>query len=249
MARRPVVLLAESHTSAEHHRWQVHAIAALHARDTNMVLGFEMFPRRVQPILDRWVAGALTREAFLEDVEWDTVWGYDSALYMPLFDFARMHRLPMVALNVDKALVARVRQEGWRAIPAEDREGRGRPGPGRPRLPAEAGANLRRPRRTRHQGAGPRRPRLPSLCRSTANLGPSYGRGPRRGPANRPMRRWSSASSARAMPSTGTASPINWPTRGSATPPSCCPGTPTVRVRNWRQKAALRSPRRCSASP
>ena len=65
MARRPVVLLAESHTSAEHHRWQLHAIAALHARESNMVLGFEMFPRRVQPILDRWVAGALTREAFL----------------------------------------------------------------------------------------------------------------------------------------------------------------------------------------
>jgi uncharacterized iron-regulated protein len=129
MARRPVVLLAESHTSAEHHRWQLHAIAALHARESNMVLGFEMFPRRVQPILDRWVAGALTREAFLEAVEWDTVWGYDQALYMPLFDFARMHRLPMAALNVDKALVSRVRQEGWPAIPADDREGIGDPAP------------------------------------------------------------------------------------------------------------------------
>ena len=132
MARRPVVLLGESHTSAEHHRWQVHVIAALHARDTNMVLGFEMFPRRVQPILDRWVAGALTREAFLEEVEWNKVWGYDSALYMPLFDFARMHRLPMVALNVDKALVSRVGKEGWRAVPAGDREGVGDPAPAGP---------------------------------------------------------------------------------------------------------------------
>ncbi len=133
MAARPVVLLGESHTNAEHHRWQLHAIAALHARDSNMVLGFEMFPRRVQPILNRWVAGALTREAFLEAVEWDKVWGYDQALYMPLFDFARMHRLPMVALNVDKTLISRVRQEGWSAIPAADRRGIGDPasaGPG-----------------------------------------------------------------------------------------------------------------------
>ena len=132
MARRPVVLLGESHSSAEHHRWQAHAIAALHARNSNMVLGFEMFPRRAQPVLNRWVAGALTREAFLEDVEWDTVWGYDAALYMPLFDFARMHRLPMVALNVDKALIARVGKEGWRAIPAGDREGVGDPAPAGP---------------------------------------------------------------------------------------------------------------------
>ena len=132
MARRPVVLLAESHASAEHHRWQLHAIAALHARHSNMVLGFEMFPRRAQPVLDRWVAGSLTREAFLEDVQWDAVWGYDPAPYMPLFDFARMHRLPMVALNVDRALVSRVREEGWRAVPPDDREGVGDPAPAGP---------------------------------------------------------------------------------------------------------------------
>lgn len=132
MARRSVVLLGESHSSAEHHRWQVHALAALHARNSNMVLGFEAFPRRAQPVLERWVAGALTREAFLEEVEWDTVWGYDAALYMPLFDFARMHRLPMVALNVDKALISRVGEEGWRAIPAGDREGVGDPAPAGP---------------------------------------------------------------------------------------------------------------------
>jgi hypothetical protein len=97
-----------------------------------MVLGFEMFPRRAQPVLDRWVAGALNREAFLEEVEWSTVWGYDSALYMPLFDFARMHRLPMVALNVDRALVSRVSEEGWPAIPAADRQGLGDPAPAGP---------------------------------------------------------------------------------------------------------------------
>jgi hypothetical protein len=132
MARRAVVLLGETHTNAEHHRWQLHTLAALHGRNSNMVLGFEMFPRRVQAVLDLWVAGALTREVFLEDVEWDTVWGYDSALYMPLFDFARMHRLPMVALNVGKELIKRVGEGGWRAIPADGREGVGDPAPAGP---------------------------------------------------------------------------------------------------------------------
>jgi len=123
MARRPVVLLGEAHDDAEHHRWQLHVLAALHGRKPDMVLGFESFPRRVQPVLDQWVAGELDVAAFLEAVEWRTVWGYDPAFYLPLFHFARQNRVPMVALNVDRMLVARVSHEGWAAIPADERAG------------------------------------------------------------------------------------------------------------------------------
>ena len=65
LARQSVVLLGESHDSAEHHRWQLHTIAALYALHPDLVLGFEMFPRRVQPILDEWSAGKLTQEQLL----------------------------------------------------------------------------------------------------------------------------------------------------------------------------------------
>ena len=58
-AAKAVVLLGEEHDNAEHHRWQLHTLAALHARRANLILGFEMFPRRVQAALDRWVAGEL----------------------------------------------------------------------------------------------------------------------------------------------------------------------------------------------
>jgi uncharacterized iron-regulated protein len=46
-SKASVVLLGETHDSAEHHRWQLQMIAALHAARPNMVLGFEAFPRRV----------------------------------------------------------------------------------------------------------------------------------------------------------------------------------------------------------
>src|ERR1035441_7797615 len=49
LAKRGVVLLGESHDQAEHHRWQLHTITALFSHRPDMVLGFEMFPRRVQP--------------------------------------------------------------------------------------------------------------------------------------------------------------------------------------------------------
>ena len=123
MAARPVVLLGEVHDNADHHRWQLHTLSALHGRNPNMVLGFEAFPRSVQAHLDRWTRGDMNEQAFLKAVRWDQVWRFKSALYMPLFNFARIHRIPMVALNVDQALLERVRNDGWRAVPDDAREG------------------------------------------------------------------------------------------------------------------------------
>jgi uncharacterized iron-regulated protein len=116
-AKPSVVLLAESHTDADGHRWQLHTLAALHGRGGSMVIGFEAFPRRLQPVLDDWVAGKLTEDAFLKASEWRQVWGYDAALYMPLFQFARLNGIPMIALNVDRKLVSQVGQRGWEAAP------------------------------------------------------------------------------------------------------------------------------------
>jgi uncharacterized iron-regulated protein len=127
LAQRRVVLLGESHDNAEHHRWQLHTIAALHARQPRLALGFEMFPRRVQPVLDQWSAGELTEEQFLARSDWASVWGHDPQLYMPIFHFARMHRIPMIALNVERSLVRRVGSEGWDAVPPAEREGVGEP--------------------------------------------------------------------------------------------------------------------------
>jgi uncharacterized iron-regulated protein len=128
-AKGAVVLLGESHTSPEHHFWQAQIVAALRDRTDNMVLGFESFPRRLQGVLDDWVAGKLSAEAFLNAVEWRRVWGYDSALYMPLFQFARLNRIPIVALNVERSLVSRVGREGWAAVPQDEREGLTDPAP------------------------------------------------------------------------------------------------------------------------
>ncbi len=129
LAKKRVVLLGEDHDNHEHHRWQLIVAAQLHARQEGLRLGFESFPRSVQAVLDRWVAGELTEEQLLEQTRWKEVWRYDPAGYLPLFHFARLYRIPMIALNVERALVSRVSQEGWANIPAGEREGVGDPAP------------------------------------------------------------------------------------------------------------------------
>lgn len=122
-AAESVVLLGEAHENADHHRWQLQTVAALSAMRPKVALGFEAFPRRVQPVLDRWIAGELSERDFLESVEWRRVWGYDAALYLPLFHFARLNRIPMIALNVEESFVRAVSTRGLEAVPAEKREG------------------------------------------------------------------------------------------------------------------------------
>lgn len=127
-----VVLLGETHEVAAHHRWQRATLEALHARRPEIVVGFEMFPRRAQPALDRWVAGELSQKAFLRETDWQRVWRYDPDLYMPLFEYARAQRLPMRALNVDRSLVRETGLRGFAAVPAEQREGVSTPAPATP---------------------------------------------------------------------------------------------------------------------
>jgi len=129
VGRRSVVLLGESHDRVEHHRWQLQSLAALEALGSGIVLALEMFPRRVQPVLERWVAGELSEQEFLERSEWKKVWGFDAGLYMPLLHFARMNRVPMVAMNVERAFVREVGRHGYDAVPEAMREGVGRPAP------------------------------------------------------------------------------------------------------------------------
>lgn len=122
MANKQVVLLGERHDRYDIHRWQLHICASLLALRDNLAVGFEMFPRRLQPVLDEWVAGQLDQETFLQRTEWGTVWGFASDLYMPIFDFCRAFKIKMLALNCRRDLVTRVGKEGWEAIAEEDRD-------------------------------------------------------------------------------------------------------------------------------
>lgn len=129
LAGSDVVLLGEKHDHDEHHRWQLHTVAALHGRRGALVLAFEAFPRRSQAALDRWVANQSGVRELLAESDWNAVWGFPADLYLPLFQFARMNRVPMLALNVERSLVSRVAEEGWDRVPEGEREGLSAPAP------------------------------------------------------------------------------------------------------------------------
>ena len=123
------VLLGEAHDNADHHLWQLQTLGMLLGARDRLVIGMEMFPRRVQPVLDRWTAGELTESELLRQTEWARVWRFDPDLYIPILRFARLNRISVVALNVERSLVSEIGTRGLQAIPTERREGVSDPAP------------------------------------------------------------------------------------------------------------------------
>lgn len=129
LAEHDVILLGESHDRIDHHLWQLQAAAALLAEGRPLILAFEMLPRSGQAAIDRWTRGEGSEQEFLEASGYLTNWSMPAELYLPLFRFARANRLPMLGINVDRSLVARVAHGGWAAVEPGAREGVGDPAP------------------------------------------------------------------------------------------------------------------------
>lgn len=121
-----VLLLGEQHAVAAHHRWQRDTLAALADRGP-LVIGLEQLSREAQPALDRWVAGESNEAQFLAESRWKERWGHDFAAYRPVFELARGRRIPMVALNIDRAFVRKVGREGFDRAAADGKAPISRP--------------------------------------------------------------------------------------------------------------------------
>lgn len=108
-----VVYVGEMHTDMGNHILQLQVIQALHQKNPNLAIGMEMFPRSSQQVLDEYIDGTITTEReFLKKSNYFSVWGYDYRYYREIINFARLHSIPIVALNIDKAIVSKVFQEG-----------------------------------------------------------------------------------------------------------------------------------------
>lgn len=115
------VILGESHDDPNHHQMQAEVIRALAAAGRDVVVGLEMFTRPKQSSLAPWTLGRWTEVEFIAKSGWKTEWGFDFALYRPVFQAVRDLRLPMVALNVPRDWVRAVGRGGPEALTPEQK--------------------------------------------------------------------------------------------------------------------------------
>ncbi|MEA1932881.1 MAG: ChaN family lipoprotein [Thermodesulfobacteriota bacterium] len=118
-----VIYVGETHTRYEDHLLQLRIIRALYNRDPRLAVGMEMFSRATQKALDDYVAHRTDEREFLKESGYFEQWSFDYRNYRDIINFARLHRLPIIALNLEKDTVGKVfKQGGISALTPEEKE-------------------------------------------------------------------------------------------------------------------------------
>jgi uncharacterized iron-regulated protein len=116
---KKIVLVGEQHDRKGHHAAQLEIIKSLHRSGAPVSIGLEMFRTSNQDALDQWVNGRLSEKEF-QKVYYDN-WGFPWALYSMIFEFARQVLIPMVGLNVPRAVTQQVARGGFQSLSEEQR--------------------------------------------------------------------------------------------------------------------------------
>lgn len=111
-AAAELVFMGEEHGNAAHHRLQRDLLAAM-ADEGPAALGCEYFPRSLQPVLDRFNRGEISFKDLPEALDWKRTWGHPWKAYAPLFKLCAERRIPVFALNAEKATARAVARKGF----------------------------------------------------------------------------------------------------------------------------------------
>jgi uncharacterized iron-regulated protein len=117
-----VVYLGETHDRDSDRQQQLAIIQTLFKHNSQLAIGMEMFQRQVQPAIDRYLAGKITATELREQTEFDRRWGYKWESYAPILEFAKAHRLPVIALNTPTEITRKVSRQGLESLTSAELE-------------------------------------------------------------------------------------------------------------------------------
>jgi uncharacterized iron-regulated protein len=114
-----LVFVGEQHTNPAVHEAQRRLIADLLAAKRKVLVGLEMFPYTVQPVLDRWNRGELTEDEFIRESHWYKHWGFDWRYYREIF-LLRAQGARFFAVNTPREVITAVRKKGRDKLSPEE---------------------------------------------------------------------------------------------------------------------------------
>lgn len=125
LASARVIFVGEEHRNRSHVEAALKILRSLIAHNLRPAVAMEMFGWDGQDALNRYLSDAPPpRDRFLEEALWAESWGGPFEDYEPLVEFARSHRLPLLALNPPRVLVRLVAMQGLQQARQDDRMAR-----------------------------------------------------------------------------------------------------------------------------
>ena len=114
LKRHRLIFVGERHTDPMHHAMQLAVIRTLVEAGAPVAIGMEMFRSDAQPDLDQWTSGQMEAGDF-QRIYYDN-WNFDWSLYAPILEYARDRRLPVVGLNLSRAITQQVAKSGFKSL-------------------------------------------------------------------------------------------------------------------------------------
>ncbi|MBW0000977.1 MAG: ChaN family lipoprotein [Verrucomicrobia bacterium] len=121
LSRAEAIYVGEIHDRPGDHRFEGRLIEILARNRVPFVVGWEMFDRSQQPVLDAWQRGRLTRAQLFQQTGFQRAWAVYSPWYGRILDETRRFGIRNLALNARPALAHKVSQ-GIQMTPAEAAE-------------------------------------------------------------------------------------------------------------------------------
>jgi uncharacterized iron-regulated protein len=121
LASKRVIFVGETHDRYEDHLDQLAVIEGLHKKGRDIAIGMEMFQQPFQSYLDAYVKGEISEKELLRKTEYFDRWRFDYRLYRPILRFAREHRVPLVALNLEQEITGKVGKGGLGSLSPQER--------------------------------------------------------------------------------------------------------------------------------
>ncbi|USD66046.1 ChaN family lipoprotein [Vibrio sp. SCSIO 43136] len=104
-----VVLIGEWHGHSAVHRFQVDLLADLYQLYPNTALSMEQFTRDKQLLVNEYLDGKIGEQTLIKKAK---AWPNYGSDYRPLVEFAKIHKLDVIAANAPKPIVQCVGRQG-----------------------------------------------------------------------------------------------------------------------------------------
>jgi uncharacterized iron-regulated protein len=103
-----VIYVGETHDDPAHHEYERQLIRGMLARRIRFAVGWEMFEKQQQPLLDQWESGKLTTDDLFDRTGFQKRWAVYSPVYREILDVTNKNRIVNVALNASSETVRKV---------------------------------------------------------------------------------------------------------------------------------------------
>jgi uncharacterized iron-regulated protein len=124
LASADAVCLGEQHNNPHAHWVQLMVLEHLTkgVAAGALAVGFEMFQRPFQGVLDDFAAGKIDQAALLARSGWEERWGYPFSFYQPMLELAVAGQHALLALNAAKELTRKIGKGGLEALSPDEKK-------------------------------------------------------------------------------------------------------------------------------